>query len=70
MGQRGAKPNRRVEEALHHSPATSIVDAIILSEIRRMCSRGDEVAAAHRTAIQISAHLTAIARRGAEKDLA
>jgi hypothetical protein len=70
MRERGAKPNRRVEEALHHSPTTAIVDAIILSEIHRMCSRGAELAAAHRTAIQISSHLNAIARRGAQKDLA
>jgi hypothetical protein len=63
MGEPGTKPNRRVEEALHHSPATAIVDAIILSEIRNMCRRGDELAAAHRTAIQISSQLHAIARR-------
>jgi hypothetical protein len=65
MRDSGAKPNRRVEEALHHSPATAIVDAIILSEIRHMCRRGDELAAAHRTAIKISSQLHAIARRGA-----
>jgi len=70
MHERGAKPKRGVEEACHHTPATWIVDDTMLREIRHLCCRGEELAAAHRTAIRISLALDAIARGEAQKDRA
>jgi hypothetical protein len=68
MVNRGAKPNRRVEEALHHSPVTGVIDAILIGEIRRVGDgRGNEVAAAHRTAMEVSWQLQTIVARHAQK---
>jgi hypothetical protein len=64
MVSRGSKPNRRVEEALHHRPVTGVVDSILLGEIRRNGNgQGDDVQAAHRTAMQTAWDLQRLVAR-------
>ena len=61
---RGAKPNRRIEELLHHGPVVSTVDKVLLGEIRQLGDgTGKTLAEAHRTAMHMSLRLQAIAAR-------
>ena len=60
----GAKPNRRIEELLHHGPVLAVVDKTLLTEIRGMGDgTGRAIAEAHRTAMQVSMKLQTLARR-------
>lgn len=60
----GMKPNRSVEEILHHSPVDGMIDEFLLSEIRLMPAfRGEDFARAERTALQMSWFLHALAGR-------
>jgi hypothetical protein len=68
MVRRGVKPNREVEEFLHHSPVAGMVDAVLLSEMRnlRIKDRAELVEAqraAQRTAMQMSWQLHALVAR-------
>jgi hypothetical protein len=60
----GARPNRRIEQLLHHGPVTGMVDKALIGEIRQL---GDgsvgALAAAHRTAMEVSLRLQAIVSR-------
>lgn len=60
----GAKPNRRIEELLHHGPVIGMVDKTLLGEIRQL---GDgsvgSMTASHRAAMQVSLRLQAIATK-------
>lgn len=69
MVNRGAKPNRRTEQLLHHGPVTAVVDTIMLGEIRQI-GNGDGRARteAHRIASQMAWKLhTLVARRVQDK---
>jgi len=60
----GIKPNRSVEEILHHSPVDGMIDEFLLSEIRLMPEfRGEDFAQAERIALQISWHLHSLVSR-------
>ena len=60
----GMKPNRSVEEILHHSPVDGMIDEFLLSEIRLMPEcRGEDFAQAERIALQMSWFLHAITSR-------
>jgi len=60
----GIKPNRSVEEILHHSPVDGMIDEFLLSEIRRMPAfRGEDFARAERVALQISWRLHSLVSR-------
>jgi len=64
MVNRGAKPNRRIEELLHHGPVMAVVDKTLLTEIRGMGDgTGRAIAEAHRTAMQVAMKLQTLARR-------
>lgn len=60
----GRKPNRGVEEALHHGPVGGMIDEFLLSEIRLMPrASGEDMAAAERKAMQMSWYLHAVVSR-------
>jgi hypothetical protein len=64
MVKRGEKPNRNVEESLHHSPVTGMLDGILLREIRTVCpGTNQDLAAAEQAALQMSWHLHAVLGR-------
>ena len=64
MVNRGAKPNRRIEELLHHGPIVGTVDKTLLSEIRQLGDgTGKTIAEAHRTAMNVSLRLQALVSR-------
>jgi len=65
MVRRGTKPNRNVEESLHHSPVTGMIDAILLGEMRHLRNSGGRDAdgarrTAQQTAMQMSWQLHAL----------
>jgi hypothetical protein len=61
--KRGTKPNRMVEQSLHHGPVTGMLDPILLGELRQISERGEELAAAQQIAMQTSWRLHAIVAR-------
>ena len=68
MVNKGAKPNRRTEQMLHHGPVTGVVDTILLSEIRQV-GNGDPAARteAQRVAMQMAWRLHTLAARRAQR---
>jgi hypothetical protein len=64
----GAKPNRRIEQLLHHGPVTAILDKTLIDEIRQLGDgTGKTVAEAHRTAMRMSLRLQTIATSQADR---
>ena len=61
MGEHGKEPNHAVEELLHHSPITDMLDGYLLSEIRLAHgAQSTERAAALGVARRMSRHLHAL----------
>jgi hypothetical protein len=67
MVKRGAKPNRLVEQSLHHGPVTGMLDPILLNEMRQMSEHGEDLAAAQQAAMQASWRLHALVARRVPK---
>jgi hypothetical protein len=55
MVNRGPKPNRDIEEMLHHGPITGMLDPILLDEMRYLRDGGNAALdAAQRSALDMS----------------
>lgn len=69
MVNRGARPNKRTEQLLHHGPVTAVVDTIMLGEIRQI-GNGDGYARteAHRVASKMAWKLHTLAARRVQGD--
>lgn len=67
MVNRGATPNRLVEQSLHHGPVIGMLDPILLGEIHELCEDDKDLIAAQQLAMQISFRLHALVAKRVPK---